>query len=439
MDHRLTPPPPFPPAPQEVPPHVTAPPTLPSGTSEAAPAEAPRRGPVRDRYFDLLRAIALFRVVLYHLTGWPWLPVLFPSMGVMFALAGNLMARSLKRPPLQVVRGRIRRLVPPLWLLGAIGVTGMVLQGWGPDADGHPGWWWLHLTFWILPVSDPPYPEQLSGIHGLLGPDWASELAGPLWYIRAYLWYVLLSPLMLKALRAAPWPTVLAPIALSAALEFGHLDLPGERIPSMLSDFSTFGACWILGMAHQQGVLKRLPRYVVPSIAPFIGAIGLWYAFRQDFHQDNDLDSFPFAQALWSFATVMLLLHVSPSWSEWPRRLRPLDRLVTLLNSRAVTIYLWSNVCIQIAVMLWDRLWAVDYLAQHDSWLLNNPLPDLVLTWSLIAICIMCFGWAEDLAAKRRPQLWPDGSGGTGAGGRATGGGGTGKGRRRAGSGAHRG
>lgn len=397
-------------------PYVTAPPPYARVGADTAPPVMPqqkqaRRGPVRDRYFDLLRAVALFRVVLYHLTGWAWLPVVFPSMGVMFALAGNLMARSLKRPAVQVVRGRMRRLLPPLWLLGAVGVTGMLLQGWGPNDDGHPGWWWLHLTFWILPLSDPPYAEGLSGIHGLLGDNWASDLAGPLWYIRAYLWYVLLSPLLLRALRALPWPTILAPIALSAAFQFGYLELPGERIPSALTDFSTFGACWILGMAHQEGVLKRLPRYVVPSVAPLIGALGLWYAFGEGFKTGYDLDSIPFAQAVWSFATVLLLLHVSPSWSEWPRRLRRWDRVVTLLNSRAVTIYLWHNVCILIAATMWDQLWGFDVMYEHFSWLLESPWPVLVLAWLLIGSCVVWFGWMEDVAAKRKPQLWPDGGG----------------------------
>nr|WP_240118626.1 MULTISPECIES: acyltransferase [unclassified Streptomyces] len=387
---------------------------MPFGTREAPPAppaDQPRRGPVRDRYFDLLRAIALFRVVFYHLTGWAWLPVVFPSMGVMFALAGNLMARSLKRPPLQVVRSRMRRLLPPLWMLGAIGVTGMVLQGWGPHEDGHPGWWWLHLTFWIVPLSDPPYAEGVHGIHGILGDGWAAEIAGPLWYIRAYLWYVMLSPLILKALRKAPWPTVVAPIAISAAFEFGYLDfLPGERFPSALTDFSTFGACWILGMAHQEGVLKRLPRYIVPSVVPAIAAAGMWYAVSHGFKAGHDLDDIPFAQALWSFATVLMLLHVSPSWSEWPRPLRPLDRAVTLLNSRAVTIYLWHNVCILIAATVWDQMWRVDTLAMNAPWLLQSLWPVLAITWVLIGSCIIWFGWVEDLAAKRRPQLWPDGS-----------------------------
>ncbi|MFE9925654.1 acyltransferase [Streptomyces sp. NPDC005774] len=408
-----------PPVSQRIP-DMTAPPVPPA---EADPAgqtaagqtavqeTAPRqksKGPVRDRYFDLLRAVALFRVVLYHLMGWAWLPVVFPSMGVMFALAGNLMARSLKRPPAQVVRSRMRRLLPPLWLMGAIGVTGMLLQGWGPNADGHPGWWWFHLIFWILPLSDPPFAEGLAGLPGLLGDNWAADFAGPLWYIRAYLWYVLLSPFLLRALRALPWATILAPLALSAGLEFGYLSLPGERFPSALTDFSTFGACWVLGMAYQEGVLKRLPRYVVPSVAPVIAALGLWYAVSQGFKTGYDLDSIPFAQAVWSFATVLLLLHVSPSWTEWPRWLRGGDRLINLLNSRAVTIYLWHNVCILIAATIWDQLWGVDFMYQHFSWLLGSPWPVLLFAWVLIGSCIVWFGWMEDVAAKRKPQLWPD-------------------------------
>ncbi|PZG97492.1 hypothetical protein C1I97_25350 [Streptomyces sp. NTH33] len=379
-----------------------------TATATGAPDAAGKpAGPGRDHYFDLLRAIALFRVVLYHLMGWAWLPLLFPSMGVMFALAGNLMARSLKRPPLQVIRSRMRRLLPPLWLLGAIGVSGMVLQGWGPGSDGHPGWWWFHLAYWIVPLGDPPYAE---GLHGIIGDDWAAGLAIPLWYLRAYLWYVLLSPFLLKALRALPWVTVLSPIALSAAFEFNYLPLPGERLSSALTDFTTFGACWILGMAYQEGVLKSVPRYIVPSVAPVIACVGLWYALSHDYKEGHDLDDIAFAQCLWSFAAVLLLLHFSPSWSEWPRRLRPFTRLITLVNSRAVTIYLWHTGCILAASAVWDRLWDVGVMEQHFSWLLRSPWPILGIAWLLIGGCIVWFGWVEDLAAKRKPQLWPDGS-----------------------------
>ncbi|MGW1778472.1 acyltransferase family protein [Streptomyces sp. NPDC002143] len=372
--------------------------------------EGAKKGGGRDRYFDLLRAIALFRVVFYHLMGWAWLPVVFPSMGVMFALAGNLMARSLaRRPALEVARGRLRRLLPPLWLLGAVGLTGMLAGGWGPDEDGNSTWWWLQLAFWIVPLGDPPYGDSVPGVHGLIGDDWAADMGVPLWYLRAYLWFVLLSPLLLRALRRLPWPTILAPIALSAALEFGALSVPGWRLESGVVDFGAFGACWLLGMAHQEGILRRLPRYVVPSLAPAVAGIGLWYALSQNLREGHDLDDMPFAQSLWSFAAVLLLLHISPSWAEWPAWLRRWDRLITLLNSRAVTIYLWHSVCIGVVSALWDHLWNIEWLEADARWLLESPWPQLPAIWLLTAACVVCFGWVEDLAARRKPRLWPDG------------------------------
>ena len=82
-------------APRTVPTSAAHPPRAQAPTGRAPP----RPKPGRDRYLDLLRSIALVRVVVYHLFGWAWLTVLFPSMGVMFALAGSLMARSLAGPP----------------------------------------------------------------------------------------------------------------------------------------------------------------------------------------------------------------------------------------------------------------------------------------------------------------------------------------------------
>lgn len=44
------------------------------------------------------------------------------------------------------------------------------------------------------------------------------------------------------------------------------------------------------------------------------------------------------------------------------------------------------------------------FLEQHLPWLLESPWPVLALTWVLIAVCVAAFGWAEDLAARRRPK-----------------------------------
>ncbi|GAA0689253.1 acyltransferase [Kitasatospora atroaurantiaca] len=371
------------------------------------PASVPAARPGRDRYLDMLRALALGRVITYHLFGWAWLPFLFPSMGVMFALAGSLMARSLSRPALQVIRGRLRRLLPPMWLFGVLLIAGMVSQGWSPSADGNPARWWLRMLFWIVPFSEPPYAADMPEIPGLLDTTWAMQMAVPLWYLRAYLWFVLASPLLLRAVRRFPWPTVLAPLAVSWFLSSGLVPYLEGRAGEALRDFTTFAACWLLGFAHNEGVLKRLPGYLAPSIAPFILGFGFWWATSHPTEDGYDLDSIPFAQAVWSFGFVLMLLQLSPSWTSWPPKLERWNGLISLLNARAVTVYLWHIPALIAAIALREQGWRIDWLGDNMPWLLNSRWLALGLSLPLIALVVLLFGWMEDVAAKRRPRLFP--------------------------------
>ncbi|WP_441249063.1 acyltransferase family protein [Kitasatospora sp. McL0602] len=384
---------------------------LPEPGPEPEPEAAPKRKGGRDRYLDLLRALALVRVVLYHNFGWFWLPIVFPSMGVMFALAGALMARSLSRPALGVIRSRLRRLLPPMWLFGAIMITAQILDGWGPDAEGHPNWWWAKLAFWILPLSTPPYADSLNGFHHHLEHIWAEQTVVPLWYLRAYLWYVLLSPLMRWALRRLPWVTLFVPLTLSIVMNalFANQEFIYGRVWETATDFTTFGSCWILGMAHQEGLLKKIPQYVVPSIAPLVMVAGWWYLQTRpaDPSSPTDIESWPIAQALWSFGFVAILLHVSPSWEQWPSPLERWNGLVSLLNSRAVSVYLWHETALVLAIPLIDPLWTVDFIYKHFHWLLTSPWFPLMVALPVIALLVLVFGWVEDVAAKRSPRLFP--------------------------------
>ncbi|MFI8277671.1 acyltransferase [Streptomyces sp. NPDC085929] len=365
----------------------------------------------RDRYLDLLRALALVRVVLYHNFGWFWLPLVFPSMGVMFALAGSLMTRSLSRPALGVIRGRLRRLLPPMWLFGAIMIALQILDTWGPYSEGHPTWWWAKLAFWILPLSTPPYAEDLPGFHHHVEHSWAVQIIVPLWYLRAYLWYVLLSPLMLWALRRFPVVTLFAPLALSIVMNtfFADQEFIYSRVWETANDFTMFGSCWILGMAHQEGLLKKIPQYVLPSIAPLIMVAGLWYLQTRpvDPTEPTDIESWPIAQALWSLGFVAILLHVSPSWEQWPRPLARWNGLVSLLNARAVSVYLWHEAALVVAVPLIDPLWSIHFFYKNMQWLLTSSWFTLLVGIVLLGLLVLIFGWVEDVAARRSPRLFP--------------------------------
>ncbi|PIB06151.1 acyltransferase [Streptomyces sp. HG99] len=381
---------------------------------------APRRpGGGRDRYLDLLRSIALVRVVLYHLFGWAWLTVLFPSMGVMFALAGSLMARSLSRPAWGVIRGRIRRLLPPLWAFSAVALALMFGGGWNPVKDlDHGGTWAVvDLLNYFIPIGAPPFPWHIGSTSGLLEDTWAVQAAGPLWYLRAYLWFVLASPLLLWAFRRVPWATLLAPLALTAVVGTGLVTIPGET-GNAVSDFAVYGGCWVLGFAHHEGLLAKVPRYVAVSFSTLLMAFGLWWASGHLGAEGWDLNDIPLAQATWSFGFVVILLQYSPSWQELPGRLRRWDKLITLSNNRAVTIYLWHNLLILATFPIIDQAYSLPFMqgdraaAALDA---TSTLWSFALVWPLIGLTIVAAGWIEDIAAKRGPRLWPNGgkNGGT--------------------------
>src|SRR5689334_23326716 len=147
---------------------------------------------MRNRYLDLLRAVATLRVVVYHSTGWAALTVIFPAMSVMFALAGSLMAASLDRYGPFAVERRLRRLLPALWMLSAVAVPAMLMTGLA--------WDWKVL-YWAFPLQDPP------------ANGWGSMALGATWYLRDFLWFVLVSPLLLPVFRRLPRTTVLIPYA----------------------------------------------------------------------------------------------------------------------------------------------------------------------------------------------------------------------------------
>lgn len=90
-----------------------------------------------------------------------------------------------------------------MWAFGAVALAMMFANGWNPaKEDG--SWGLIGLFNYIVPIGAPPYPWELGSPSGLLDETWAVQAAGPLWYLRAYLWFVIASPLLLWAFRRAP-------------------------------------------------------------------------------------------------------------------------------------------------------------------------------------------------------------------------------------------
>ncbi|MFE4330619.1 hypothetical protein ACFRQM_14550 [Streptomyces sp. NPDC056831] len=100
------------------------------------------------------------------------------------------------------------------------------------------------------------------------------------------------------------------------------------------------------------------------------------------------------------------------AWSD--RQIRDLwwDGPITLANNRAVTIYLWHNLLITATEPVIDQLWNIPYFGDHFGTYIgaSYTVLMLLLVWPLPALTIPAIGWVEDVAAKRAPRLWPNGS-----------------------------
>ena len=318
---------------------------------------------MRNRYLDLLRAAAVARVVIYHVTGWSALTIVFPAMSVMFALGGSMMAASLDRSGPLAVERRLRRLLPSLWVLSAIAVPCMLIGGLA---------WDVRLLFWFFPMQDPP----AAGL-------WTEALSAT-WYLRDFLWLVLLSPLLLPLFRRWPLLVVAVPYAALAVIT-----VAGLTPHPIVRDLCLYGGAWLLGFAHHDGLLRHRR---LPWLA---GAAALLAAVWAGFHpgpRGFDLNDIPLANALWSLAVVLVLLRFSPSVRE--------HRLVSVLNARALTVYLWH---VPILVL-------ITHAGEDAGWPVRGALGigwRLVVVLALVALAVLLTGWVEDVAAGRRPALVP--------------------------------
>jgi peptidoglycan/LPS O-acetylase OafA/YrhL len=329
---------------------------------------------MRNRYVDLLRAVAIIRVVTYHTLGFAWLTVAFPAMGLMFALGGSLMAASLDRADgagLKAIGRRMRRIVVPFWVLGAFALVLMSFMG------GLEHTW--RLVLWFLPLDDPPTSEK--------GGVWFSQI----WYVRSYLWFIILSPAMLWLFRRAPIPAVLVPFGVLVALwETGH------GTGGMVRDFFMYAPMWMLGFAHHDGTLQRISKKLLWPACLVMGGIGLAILYSHPGPRGYDMNDAPIADTLWSTAFLLVMLHSAPA----ALSLGAAEPVVEAVNRRALTIYLWHEAVIT-AVRLAAVAAGVSLLGPYGG------LLQVVLVFALVILVVLGLGWVEDLAARRRPRLIP--------------------------------
>ncbi|MFN0090743.1 MAG: acyltransferase family protein [Acidimicrobiales bacterium] len=359
-------------------------------TAPSTNRPAPDAG--REGFLDVVRAVAVVRVVIWHAFGAAGITYVVAAVPAMFFVFASLLAKSLDRRGVRaVLLDRARRVLLPLWAFAAAAHVVMLAA-----AHARPGpntrIPWSGAVLWLLPINDPK------------GSAWeAGWLAAPLWYLRALAWLLLAAPVLLRLVRRAPRATV----ALLAVAVFA-LDLAGRdaawtapHAPMLLwrlGDFALYGLFVCLGFLHRDGVLGRLSasRWLGAG-AMAAGAAGLW-GLTQPVPDGVVNNSHPmhlfvgFAWLALAFAAQRPLARLADARLTGP--------LVHAVTQRSLTIYLWHS--------------GVIILAYQLLWRSHLDLPPGVFSAALLALVaagvaavVAAVGWIEDAAGARPARLWP--------------------------------
>lgn len=343
---------------------MTYPGASPESPATVTSAAAGPRPAVRDGFFDSVKALALWRVVIWHALAWPWLSW-FAAMPAMFYVAGVLLARSLDRHGYRAtLASRLRRLLVPFWAYGTMAVGVMVLAGWRPSLRD--------LLWWVVPVGDP---EGLATTPGL----WV-----PLWYLRAYLWMVLVGPVLVWMARRWGHLALLAPTGATLAVWWWQQN-QGD-VALAWADAALFPFFVLAGMltAYRDGGSPR-------AFAVGAGVLGVaalaWNAIFET-PQGIVNSSLPL-HLLAGSVTIAALLALRPVLAH---PAPPVAGFVTWSGRRALTIYLWHGLGLLVA----------DRTVHATGW----PLPlktgvGLAVVVLVTVAATALVGWVEDVAAQR--------------------------------------
>ncbi|MET9023756.1 acyltransferase [Actinopolymorpha sp. NPDC004070] len=366
----------------------------------------------RERYVDLLRALAITAVVLGHwllsaitydahgrLTGrsaldsmtWAYpLTWVAQVMPIFFVVGGYANAASLQthrrkgENATDWLLGRTGRLVGPttglLVTLAAVGlvanVAGVRLLGLSPGL--------VRFGVWVASI--------------------------PLWFLTAYLLVVLLAPVMYRLHRRFGIRVVLVLVLLVAVGDVARL----EASEWVAAGNFLFG--WLaihqLGFFWRDGQLPDTPRVWIPLLVGGLGALALLtlvgpYAISMiDVTGQQPHNASPPTLALLAAATmqfgIVLMLRVPAE--RWLHRPNPWLAVVAV-NSVVLTIFLWhmSAVVLLVGVLAAADLLPTPAVVTTSWWLWR--LPWLLMLSASLALLVAVFGRLETRARPRPTEV----------------------------------
>jgi peptidoglycan/LPS O-acetylase OafA/YrhL len=351
----------------------------------AAPVE-------RDRFLDLLRLVAVVRVVALHtfskppVVYFPWIQWIFPGMAEVFFVSGVVTAASLsKRGSWSVVRARLRRLLPPYYAYAVVALVAMSLtdaRSTGADASLNR----TDFLSFLLPVVRPT------------GSVTRVVLWGHLWFLTTFLWVLVLAPITYWLhLRVRAWSLVLPAVGFAVTVWFAKRG--GVQVREEFFNVFMFGWFFQLGYLYRDGWLQRRRPWTLASAGIGLFALGWLVAERIEpvwKTPVNELYTSPTAHFLVGAAWMVGVLAVRKPIAKWlaTRRLRAID----LITQRTYTLFIWGPAANAVAMAASRKIGGAG----------GDLAVYLTVTVIMLVVLVLLFGWIEDLASRRSPRLLPN-------------------------------
>lgn len=246
---------------------------------------------------------------------------------------GILLAVSYSKGSLgPVLYKRFRRFLIPFWAYGTVALSIMSIFGQGFDLT--PG----RVLRWVLPYAAPQ------------GADWTlGWLSSPLWYLAAYMWLLLLSPLIYTFVKKTSLPFCglygCLILSLVGALEYRY----GTSL-WLLQDVVLYGFFLYLGMVMAiKRVILSKKNLFLSAIASGILVAGVRVVGNYDSYVVNDSHV---THALMGLICIALFRvfeeYIESSFKRWGGFLR-------YISSRSLTIYMWHSGLIAFTILALGR------------------------------------------------------------------------------------
>jgi CubicO group peptidase (beta-lactamase class C family)/peptidoglycan/LPS O-acetylase OafA/YrhL len=268
--------------------------------------------PQRDAALDGLRALAILRVITWHASGWSFTTWIISSVPAMFVVTGALLARSLQRASaFQALWKRFKRLLLPLWFYS---LTVYLLSR-------H-----FHVRTSAVWTFFFPFGQPTS----LIASQWFTSA---MWYLRAYVWVLVLSPFIYALTRKFKSIIPIAGMIAVVALGVWNIDTAGFGWAA--GDIVLYSTCAAAGMAWLVDGRPSPRSLHITAIAFLAGAV-TWLLYRQpmDGVVNNDHVLHLFVGGFWT----ALLLHFPKTLSSFAT-----TAVSRFLNRYPLSIYLWHS------------------------------------------------------------------------------------------------